>query len=207
MGTGELILLGKAKRVDATTTLILKSSRAKAKLLLDANVLIYAKEAFDATGTHLLSYLDQLSGVVDWYVGSCVVIKLHSAGTYDIGSLSPFILNCQAVDAKMNMFPYIKEDDSLEFVRLSSLAGDDWSQIVLAYNYPELIVATNDSAMFKTAHAVLNGRAIAFHNLLQNLSPYWFADTSWLRLKKWLIENKKPLRNSSSWIIPEQKEP
>jgi len=41
---------------------------------------------------------------------------------------------------KMNQFPFIKEDDSLSFVRLSTLASDDCAQIFLAYNYPDLII-------------------------------------------------------------------
>jgi hypothetical protein len=56
--------------------------------------------------------------------------------------------------------------------------------------------------MFKTAHAVLDGRSIAFHQFLQELSLYWPADKNWLKLKAWFTENTKPLRNNSSWIIP-----
>jgi hypothetical protein len=89
-------------------------------------------------------------------------------------------------------------------VKLNRVAGDDWAQINLAYNYPELIVVTNDSGMFKSAHAVLDGRAMAFHELLKQLSPYWFYDDQWLYLKSWMNKNVKPLRNNSSWILPKE---
>jgi len=56
--------------MDQSTTLRLKESTARAKVLLDANVLIYAHEAYEATGLHLLSYLDRLRGQVDWFVGT-----------------------------------------------------------------------------------------------------------------------------------------
>ena len=192
--------------MDEANTHILSASNAKTKLLLDANVLIYAHEAYEATGIHLLNYLDRLQGLVDWFVAGCVAVNLHNGGTYNLLDLSPKALNCDAVDMKMNQFPYIKEDGDLGFVQLNSLAGDDWAQVCLAFNYPELVIVTNDSAMFKSAHAVLRGRAVAFHNFISELSPYWFTEKEWLSLKRWLIENKKPLRYNSSWIIKGQKE-
>ena len=183
----------------------LNESIAIAKLLLDANVLSYAQEAFIATGVHLLNYLDALEGKVDWFVASCVARDLHNNSMYDIKVLAPKILNCDSIDMKMEDFPFIKEDDSLGFVKLNRIAGDDWAQISLAHNHQDLIVVTNDSAMFKSAHASLEGRAIAFHDLLEKISPHWVGDKEWLQLKKWLNKNKKPLRNNSSWKIPGQK--
>jgi hypothetical protein len=187
--------------VDEANTHILKSSTARAKVLLDANVLSYAHDAHQATGYHLLDYLDTIKGRVDWFVSSGVAMDLYRHGTY--GLIAGNMLNCDYPDMKMNDFPYEKKDGSLGFVKLNTVSGDDWSQICLAYNYPELIIVTNDSKMFKSAHAALNGRAIAFHDFLTKLSPYWFYDNNWLNLKQWLIDNKKPLRNNSSWILPE----
>lgn len=187
--------------MDEANTHILISSTARAKVLLDANVLSYAYDAHQATGYHLLDYLDTIKGRVDWFVSSGVAMDLYRHGTY--GLIAGNMLNCDYLDMKMNDFPYEKEDGSLGFVKLNTVSGDDWSQICLAYNYPELIIITNDSKMFKSAHAVLNGRAIAFHDFLTKLSPYWFYDNNWLNLKQWLIENKQQLRNNSSWILPE----
>jgi len=187
--------------MDDATTHILKQSKARAKLLLDANVLSYAQDAQKATGVHLLDYLDQLHGTLDWFVASRVAVDLYNSGIYP-GILRP-ILNCDSTNMKMGDFPYEKKDGSLGFVKLNRISGDDWAQISLAYNYPELIIVTNDSKMFKSAHAVLKGRAIAFHDFLDKISPYWFYDKKWLQLKSWLITNKKPLRNNSSWILPE----
>lgn len=188
--------------MDDANTHILGTSQARAKLLLDANIFAYAHEAHQATGYHLLDYLDTLHGgdTIDWYVASTVAMKLYRHGNY--GLIGRNLLNCNAPDMKMDHFPYEKKDGSLGFVKLNSLAPDDWAQISLAYNYPDLIVVTNDSAMFKSAHAVLKGRAIAFHDFLQKISPYWYYDKNWLKMKQWLIDNKKPLRNNSSWILP-----
>ena len=191
--------------MDDFNTRFLAESKAHAKLLLDANVLIYAQEAFRATNLHLLEFLDQLSGRVDWYVASCVALKLHNGGSYDVTSLDKHVLNCDDIGMKMDSLPFIKENGDLGFVKLNALAGDDWAQICLAHNNPELIIATNDSAMFRSAHASLEGRAIAFHDLLDKLSPYWTVEPAWLRLKTWLIENKQPLRNNGSWIIDGQR--
>lgn len=186
---------------DDATTFILQRSTAKAKLLFDANVLSYAQDAHQAIGVHLLDYMEKINGTVDWFVSSRVAVDLYNNKIYE--GIFRNILNCDYPDMKIDQFPYEKKDGSLGFVKLNSVSGDDWSQICLAYNYPELIIVTNDSKMFKSAHAVLNGRAIAFHDFLQKISPYWFYDKNWLALKQWLIENKKPLRNNSSWILPE----
>ena len=182
------------------TAYILQKSTARAKLLFDANVLSYAQEAHQATGFHLLEYMEKIRGTLDWFVSSRVAVDLYNNGIYE--GIFTNILNCDYPDMKMNQFPYQKKDGSLGFVKLNSISGDDWSQISLAYNYPELIIVTNDSKMFKSAHAILDGRAIAFHDFLQKISPYWFYDKNWLNLKQWLIDNKKPLRNNSSWILP-----
>jgi len=190
--------------MDEFNTYMLSKSTARAKLLLDANILIYAQEAFNTLGIHLLNYLDRLEGLVDWYVASCVAVKLHNGGSYDLSSLNGKILNCDGMDSKMDSFPYIKEDGSLGFVKLNALAGDDWAQVALAHNIPDLIVVTNDSAMFKSAHASLNGRAIAFHQFLEDISNYWTLEQEWQSLSNWLMETKKPLRNNSSWTIEGQ---
>lgn len=186
--------------MEDATTHILNKSQAKAKLLIDANVITYAQKANEATGIHLLDYLDSLRGTVDWFVGSCVAVELYNAGV--LPGLLRNILNCNKPVTKMEHFPYQKEDGSVGFVKLNRVAGDDWAQINLAFKNPELIIVTNDSRMFKSAHAVLQGRAMAFHELLNQLSPYWFYDRQWLKLNSWFIDNVKPLRNNSSWILP-----
>ena len=186
--------------MDDGTTFILNRSKARAKLLLDANVITYTQQAAETTGIHLLDYLDKLNGTVDWFVANCVAAELYNARI--LPGLLRNILNSNNPGVKMDQFPYKKKDGSVGFVKLNRVAGDDWAQINLAYNHPELIVVTNDSGMFKSAHAVLDGRAMAFHELLKQLSPYWFYDKQWLQLKKWLNENVRPLRNNSSWIIP-----
>lgn len=185
---------------DDANDFILNRSTAKAHLLFDANVLSYAEEAFKATGHHLLDYMESIHGTVDWYVGSRVATDLYNNKI--LPGILRNILNCDYPDMKVDHFPYIKIDGSLGFVKLNKISGDDWSQICLAYNYEKLIIVTNDSKMFKSAHAVLNGRAIAFHDFLDRVSPYWHDDKGWQELKRWLIENKKPLRNNSSWILP-----
>lgn len=185
--------------MDEANTFIISSSRARAKLLLDANIFSYAHDAHQATGYHLLDYLDTIKGTVDWFVSSGVAMDLYRYGTYGI---LPNILNCDYPNMKMDQFPYEKDDGSLGFVRLNTVSGDDWSQICLAYNYPDLIIVTNDAKMFKSAHAALNGRAVTFHDFLDKISPYWSHDENWLRLRQWLIDNKEPLRNNSSWVLP-----
>ena len=188
--------------MDESNTHILKSSTARAKLLLDANVLTYAQLAINETGVGLLEYLESLHGTVDWFVGSRVAVDLYNYGV--LPGILTNLLNCDYPDMKMNEFPYEKKDGSLGFVKLNTVSGDDWSQICLAHNYPELIIVTNDSRMFKSAHAVLRGRAMTFHELLKQLSPYWFHDKRWLKLKSWLSTNVNPLRNHSSWILPDE---
>jgi hypothetical protein len=103
---------------------------------------------------------------------------------------------------KMDSFPYIKEDGSVGFVTLNKLASDDWGQIMLAYNHEDLLLVTNDSKMFKTARAVTEGRAIAFHDFFEKVSPYWDGDKGWGVLSGWFVENVGPVRNNSSWILP-----
>lgn len=186
--------------MDPANDHILGTSTARAKLLLDANIFVYAHEAHQATGYHLLDYLDTLSGKVDWFIASGVAMDLYKHGDY--GLITKNLLNCDYVDMKMDSFPYTRKDGSLGFVKLNTVSGDDWAQICLAYNYPDLIIVTNDSRMFRSAHAALSGRAIAFHDFLEKLSPYWFYDKNWLALKNWLVDNKQPLRNNSSWILP-----
>ena len=188
--------------MDDATTFILNRSQAKAKILIDANVINYAQNAYDATGIHLLDYLDKLNGTVDWFVSSCVAAELYNAGI--LPGLLRNILPCNNPRTKMQHFPFQKEDGSGGLLKLNRLAGDDWSQINLAYHYPDLIIVTNDSRMFKSAHAVLQGRAMAFHEFLNQLSPYWFYDRQWLKLKTWFADNVNPLRNNSSWILPEK---
>lgn len=187
--------------MDDTNTHILSSSKARVKLLFDANVLSYAEDAYLATGFHLLDYMETIKGTVDWFVGSRVAVDLYNNKI--LPGILRNILNCDYPDVKMGDFPYVKKDGNLGFVKLNSLSGDDWSQICLAYNYQELIIVTNDSRMFKSGHAVLEGRAIAFHDFLDKISPYWEKDEGWKTLKKWLVENKKALRNNSSWLLPE----
>lgn len=186
--------------MDDANTHILKRSKAKAKLLFDANVFSYSEEAYRATGYHLLDYMESIKGTVDWFVGSQLAVDLYNNKI--LPGILRNILSCNYPDMKMDHFPYIKKDGSLGFVKLNKISGDDWSQISLAYNYPELIIVTNDSKMFKSAHAVLEGRAIAFHDFLDKISPNWPDDKGWSVLKEWLIDNKKPLRNNSSWILP-----
>jgi len=186
--------------MDETNTHILSLSKARAKLLFDANVLSYAQQAYNATGIHLLDYMDRISGTVDWWVSSRVAVDLYNNGI--LPGVLRNMLNCDYPDMKMNDFPYEKEDGSLGFVKLNTVSGDDWSQICLAYNYPELIIVTNDAKMLKSAHAVLRGRALPFHEFLKQVSPYWFYDKNWLQLKTWFVDNVMPLRNNSSWILP-----
>lgn len=192
--------------MDEYNTHLLSESTALARVLLDANILIYSIEAFNEIGIQLLDYLEGLEGYIDWYVASCVAYELYKKGTYPYFSIpQKHMLNCDSIDMKMDQFPYIREDDSLGFVKLNSLAGDDWAQIGLAHNFESLIVATNDSKMFKSAHASLEGRAIAFHDLLNKITLYYPTDKNWAKLKQWFETNKKPLRNNSSWIIKGQK--
>ena len=106
---------------------ILNECNAKAHLLLDANVLIYAQQAYEAIGVHLLDYLDRLDGLVNWYVASGVVMNLHNRGTYNMGQFFGKMLNCSDIGMKMDQFPYIKNNGDLAFVRLNKLAGDDWA--------------------------------------------------------------------------------
>lgn len=192
--------------MDVSNTHILSKSSARANVLLDANVLIYAQKAFVEIGyPHFLNFLDGLDGYINWYVASCVIMNLHNGGTYDLGSLSNHMLNCDAINMKMDQFPYIKGDDSLGFVKLNAVAGDDWAQIWLAHNYEKLILVTNDAKMFKSAHASLEGRSIAFHDFLDKMSLYYKDDREWKKLTKWFEQNINPLRNNSSWIIEDQK--
>lgn len=192
--------------MDAYNEKTLSESKALANFLLDANVLIYAQNAYKALGyPHFLNFLDGIDGYINWYVASCIILKLHNGGSYDFNSLMRHELNCDAINMRMNQFPYIKEDDSLGFVKLNNIAGDDWSQIGLAHNYEKLIIVTNDARMFKSAHASLEGRAIAFYDFLNIVSSYYKNDKDWQKLEKWLITNIKPLRNNSSWIIEDQK--
>jgi hypothetical protein len=149
---------------------------------------------------YLFDYLDRIKGTVDWYVGSSVAVNLYNNGI--VPGIFTNLLNCDYPDMKMNQFPYMKKDGSVGFVKLNSVSGDDWAQICLAYNHPELIIVTNDARMFKSAHAVLEGRAMTFHELLKQLSPYWFYDKQWLGIKEWFHDNINPLRNNSSWILP-----
>lgn len=186
--------------MDEATTYILNKSQARAKLLLDANVINYTQSAYESIGVNLLDYLDSLNGTVDWFVASCVAADLYNARV--LPGILTNILNCNRPATKMDQFPYNKEDGSVGFVRLNRVSGDDWAQINLAFHYPELVIVTNDSDMFKSGHAVLDGRAMTFHELLKQLSPYWFHDRRWLALKAWLNDNVKPLRNNSSWVIP-----
>lgn len=192
--------------MDQYNTHLLSESTALTRVLLDANILIYSMEASDKIGIQLLDYLEGLEGYIDWFVASCVVYELYKKGTYPYFSIpQKHMLNCDSINMKMDQFPYIREDDSLGFVKLNSLAGDDWAQIGLAHNFESLVIATNDSRMFKSAHASLEGRAIAFHDLLNKLSLYYPTDIDWARLKQWFESNKNPLRNNSSWIIKDQK--
>jgi hypothetical protein len=191
--------------MDENNTYILSASTARAKLLLDANVLSYSQRALEETGIDLLDLLDSLHGTVDWFVGSRVAVDLYNNGV--LPGVLKNLLNCDYPDMKMNEFPYEKKDGSLAFTKLNTVSGDDWAQICLAYNHPELIIVTNDSRMFKSAHAVLRGRAIALHDFLQQLSPYWLYDKNWLSLKAWFNTNIHPLRNNSSWILPGEKYP
>lgn len=192
--------------MDVYNDKVLSESKALANVLLDANVLIYAQKAFKSLGyPHFLNFLDGLEGYINWYVASCVVIDLHNGGSYDLATLSKHMLNCNSIDMKMDQFPYIREDESLGFVKLNAVAGDDWAQIGLAHNYEKLIIVTNDAKMFKSAHATLEGRAIAFHDFLDKITLYYKDDKDWLKLKNWLLQNIKPLRNNSSWIIEDQK--
>lgn len=186
--------------MDDANRYLLDESGAKVKLLFDANVLSYAEEAYRATGCHLLGYMESIHGTIDWFVANDVAMNLYNNKI--LPGILTNILNSGSIGMKMDHFPYVKADGSVGFVKLNKLASDDWGQIVLAYNYEDLIIVTNDSKMFKSAHAVLNGRAIAFHDFLENVSPYWDGDENWSKLKGWLIENKKPLRNNSSWILP-----
>jgi hypothetical protein len=61
--------------MDESNRQILNASSAKAKLLLDANVFSYAEVAYQATGYHLLDYLETIAGTVDWFVGSRIVVS------------------------------------------------------------------------------------------------------------------------------------
>lgn len=153
----------------------LAKSTAGAKLLFDANVLSYAQDAFRETGYHLIDYMENIRGRLDWFVSSRIAVDLYNNKIYD-GILSTYILNCDYPDVKMHLFPYMKKDGNVGFVRLNRISGDDWSQINLAYQYKDLIIVTNDSKMFKSAHTVLSGRAIAFHDFLDKISAYWPED-------------------------------
>ena len=91
--------------MDESNRQILAESKARAKLLLDANVLSYAELAYNATGYHSLDYLGTVHGTVDWFVGSRIAVNLYNSGT--LPGILPNILNCSYPDMKMNSFPYI----------------------------------------------------------------------------------------------------
>lgn len=180
---------------------ILGSSNAQAKLLLDANVFSYAEDAFRATGVHLLEFLESMKGTIDWFVANSVAMNLYNSGI--VPGIMTNLLNSNDPRVKMDHFPYLKADGSLGFVRLNKLASDDWAQITLAYNHEDLIIVTNDSKMFKTAHAITGGRAMPFHYFLREFGRNWAGNDDWERLERWFHANVEPLRNNSSWILPE----
>jgi len=188
--------------MDLTNEHLLKSSPAKFKLLLDANVVSYAMKAEKAIGLNLLNFIDGTKDVVDWFIAGSVAASL--ANNKVTPGIVTKILNCSALPVKMDLFPYRKPDGTVVAIKLNKLAGDDFAQVLLATQHEDLIIVTNDSAMFKSAHAILDGRAITFHELLKQMSPLWFPNKDWIELKNWFFANIKPLRNNSSWNLPVQ---
>ena len=187
--------------MDYSNAQILDRSNAKAKLMLDANVFNYAESAFAATGVHLISYLNSLEGEIDWFVSSTVAVNLYNNGV--VPGIMSNILNSNDPGMKMDHFPYIKTNGSLGFVKLNKLASDDWGQITLAYNHQDLIIVTNDSKMFKSAHVITEGRVIKFHEFIKKIGMNWPNDDNWQTLEEWFLQNVPPLRNNSSWLLPD----
>jgi hypothetical protein len=97
--------------MDDPNTFILNRSKARAKLLLDANVITYAQQGAEATGIHLLDYLGKLNGTVDWFVANCVAAELYNA--HVLPRLLRNILNSNNPGVKMDQFPYKKKDGSV----------------------------------------------------------------------------------------------
>lgn len=172
------------------------------KVLLDANIFNYALLAQEAIGINLFAFLTECEDVFNWYVIQFEANNLLKSGKFRPDIMAQHMLPAEDVGIKkMGSVPHInKETQGLEFWNLNTLQFGDFMMISLAHNFPELTIITNDSALFKTGDAALDGRAISFHGFI-NTIPYWKENPDWQKLQKWFNDNVKSLRNNSSWKL------
>jgi len=173
------------------------------KVLFDANIFNYAAAAEESIGINLFAFLASCENSFNWYVIEFEAEKLLNSGKFNREIMYHHIIPCKDVGIKKMSggLPHInKQTGELEFWSLNTISYGDYMQVALAHNFPELTIITNDSKLFKSGHAVLDGRVVPFHTFIDEI-PYWRDNRDWVRLQKWFHENVKLLRNNSSWIL------
>lgn len=173
------------------------------KVIFDSNIFNYAVQANNNIGVNLFAFLAGIEEHFNWYIIQFEADKLMTSGNYRADIMEHHMLPCEDVGIKKieGGLPHINsETGELEFWNLNNLSYGDYMQIALAHNFPELHIITNDSKLFKSGHAVLDGRVTSFHAFINEI-PYWKDNKDWRLLRKWFNENIRPLRNNSSWKL------
>lgn len=139
------------------------------KVIFDANIFNYAVQAKNAIGINLFAFQAGVEDLFNWYTIQFEANRLIKSGNFRDDIMMQHMLPCEDVGIRKMQggLPRINDETGeLEFWNLNSLAYGDYMQIALAHNFPELSIITNDSKLFKSGHAVLDGRVVSFHTFM-----------------------------------------
>ena len=71
-------------------------------------------------------------------------------------------------DLKENRF-LIEENGQIKYIVLNKVSAQDWGQVLLCQNHPELILVSNDRKLLKSAGIILKERVIGINALIDRM--------------------------------------
>ena len=71
-------------------------------------------------------------------------------------------------DLKENRF-LIEEDGQIKYIVLNKISAQDYNQVLLCQNHPELTLVSNDRKLLKSASLILKERAIGINTFMDRM--------------------------------------
>jgi len=155
---------------DLNTNKITKFSNKKL-FLIDSSAFGKIEELWKITGTNLLLLMEQ-SQKVHFFLSNEVCVELMKGPReLDCKFLIDHIINVEgsgSYDLKENKF-IIEENGQTKYIVLNKISWQDYNQVILCQNHPELILVSNDRKLLKSAGFVIKDRVIGINALFDEM--------------------------------------
>lgn len=133
------------------------SNAGKELFLIDSSAFCRFEEVDRISDFSFLTYLKNVSHVHFFVTNEVLMEIANGPRNLNFSFFNDYMLNAEvsfSPNYKENKF-IIEENGILKYVELNKISGQDYGQIHLAQNHPELKIVTNDEKFLKSATSLL----------------------------------------------------